>query len=77
VLALYAQRILDNIREKRKRKLALFQTLLTSRATPKRDAYYPSGLIDMENEGSLLRKAAIKIFEGNAPLKIHIDNPNP
>jgi hypothetical protein len=28
------QRILDNIREKRRRKLALFRDLLTSRATP-------------------------------------------
>ncbi len=154
VLALFAQRILDNLREKRKLKLALFQTLLTTRATPisiqhvqalnsielefyprkgknvraidawriysehlnqrrsedpqqvqawgdrrqelivdllyemsqclgydfekvmiKRDAYYPSGLTDMENEGSALRKAAVKVFEGQTALKVDIENP--
>lgn len=154
VLALFAQRILDNMREKRKRKLALFQTLLTSRATPisiqhvqalnsielefyprkgknmrvidawriysdhlnqprsddqqqvkvwadrrqdlivdllyemaqclgydfekvmiKRDAYYPTGLTDMENEGNVLRKAVIQVFEEGKSLNVHIDNP--
>jgi hypothetical protein len=34
ILALMAQRILDESREKRKRKLALFHSLLTSRAMP-------------------------------------------
>ena len=34
VLALFAQRVLDNIRETKKRKHALFHALLTSRGTP-------------------------------------------
>lgn len=34
ILALMAQRILDHLREKRKRKLMLLHTLLTSRAAP-------------------------------------------
>jgi len=34
ILALWAQRILDGLREKQKRKTAIFRDLLTSRATP-------------------------------------------
>jgi len=150
--ALFAQRVLDRIREKRKRKLALFYILLTSRATPmsaahvqalnaielefyprkgknvgvidawriycnhlnkpkltgptllqawedrrkdlivdmlyemarslgydfervmiQRDSYHPSGLMDMENEQAALRQAAVKVFGGKEPIRVHVD----
>jgi hypothetical protein len=47
------------------------------KVTLKRNVYYPSGWNIIEEENTKLRKAAVEVFEGRAPLKVAvIENPS-